>query len=498
MKTHLGHYEIIAELGRGGMGVVYKGYEPSLARFVAIKELSATLANEPAVVERFLREARSMAMLNDPHIIQIYSIGQEDELPFFVMEFVDGLSVADLVLRDRHLQAGDAMKIVHQTAQGLSAAHDHGVIHRDIKPANLMISQRGQIKIADFGIALANHDMNAKLTSVGEMVGTPGYLPPEILLGNPVDQRSDLYALGVVLFEMLTGRTPFTDASVYKLMLSVVQEEVPDVRDINADIDPGVAAILAKMLMKLPANRYQSMHELNADLEKHPLVSRGGSIGVKLVPEQRTLETQLSLATPMTPGPRSRTPPAPARQRPTPSLPVSAGASATHVGGSRPGLSSAAPAAPVAKRSRKGWWIGAAAALLLVAVLGWQFREPLSVFAGANDQAENAAASTDSAPADADGRPSKQGGPGYGKRIARSLPSETELARGFQQFRDPLVRKLRSFLRITGIPLPAELLFNALLGITILLLVRGSFRWLRRSLRRRPPPPRAAPLRDGG
>ena len=497
MKTHLGHYEIIAELGRGGMGVVYKGYEPSLARFVAIKELSATLANEPAVVERFLREARSMAMLNDPHIIQIYSIGQEDELPFFVMEFVDGLSVADLVLRDRHLQAGDAMKIVHQTAQGLSAAHDHGVIHRDIKPANLMISQRGQIKIADFGIALANHDMNAKLTSVGEMVGTPGYLPPEILLGNPVDQRSDLYALGVVLFEMLTGRTPFTDASVYKLMLSVVQEEVPDVRDINADIDPGVAAILAKMLMKLPANRYQSMHELIADLEKHPLVSRGGSIGVKLVPEKHSPETQLSLATPMTPGPRSRTPPASARQRPTPSVPVSESnrPSATHVGASQAGLSSA-PAAPT-KRSRKGWWIGAAAALLLLAVLGWQFREPLSVLAGANQQVENAA-NTDLAAADADVRSTKQGGPSYGTRIARSLPSENELARGFHQFRDPLVSKLRSFLRITGIPLPAELLFNVLLGITLLLLVRGSFRWLRRCLRRRPPPGRAAPMRDGG
>jgi serine/threonine-protein kinase len=278
MKTHLGHYEIVSELGRGGMGVVYKGYEPALSRYVAIKELSPMLAHDPAVVERFLREARSMAMLNDPHIIQIYSIGQEEGLPFFVMEFVEGSSVAALILRDLHLYPEDALKIVHQTARGLVAAHERGVIHRDIKPANLIVSQRGQVKIADFGIALANADAHQKLTSAGEMVGTPGYLSPELLLGRPVDQRSDVYALGVVLFEMLTGRTPFSDASVYKLMMDVVQTEVPDVREINSEIDPGVAAILAKMLIKDPAKRYQTMQELVADLEKHPLVARGGQL----------------------------------------------------------------------------------------------------------------------------------------------------------------------------------------------------------------------------
>src|SRR5205085_9554114 len=122
-------------------------------------------------------------------------------------------------------------------------------------------------------------------TSAGEMVGTPGYLSPELLLGRPVDQRSDIYALGVVLFEMLTGRTPFSDASVYKLMLDVVQSEVPDVREINSEIDPGVAAILAKMLIKDPAKRYQSMHELISDLDKHPLVANGEplKLGVRAI-----------------------------------------------------------------------------------------------------------------------------------------------------------------------------------------------------------------------
>ena len=309
MKSHLGHYEVVSELGRGGMGVVYKGYEPSLARYVAIKELSPALAGDPGVVERFLREARSMALLNDPHIIQIYSIGQENDLPFFVMEFVDGSSVAALIQRDSHLQPGDAMKIVHQAAKGLGAAHERGVIHRDIKPANLILSQRGQVKIADFGIALANADMNQKLTSAGEMVGTPGYLPPELLLGKQVDQRSDVYALGVVLFEMLTGRTPFSDASVYKLMLDVVQSEVPDVREINSDIDPGVAAILAKMLIKDPAKRYQSMAELLKDLEKHPLVASGGPL--KLGIRSQAGEATVSMPNPLAPASsvRAATPP---------------------------------------------------------------------------------------------------------------------------------------------------------------------------------------------
>lgn len=303
MKTHLGHYEIVAELGRGGMGVVYKGYEPSLSRYVAIKELNASLTSNPQVVERFLREARSMAMLNDPHIIQIYSIGQQNDQPFFVMEFVDGACLSDVIAREGHLLVGDALKIVQQTAQGLAVAHARGVIHRDIKPANLMISVRGQIKIADFGIALASHGIDSKLTGAGEFVGTPGYLSPEIVQGQTIDARSDVFSLGVVLFEMLTGRTPFSVESVYKLVLEVVQSDIPDVREINADIDPGVAAILAKMLMKDPDKRYQSMRELLADLALHPLTSSGGELTLKITAAKAIPITMVGLATPMTPSP---------------------------------------------------------------------------------------------------------------------------------------------------------------------------------------------------
>jgi serine/threonine-protein kinase len=404
MKTHLGHYEIVSELGRGGMGVVYKGYEPALSRYVAIKELSPILAHDPAVVERFLREARSMAMLNDPHIIQIYSIGQEEGLPFFVMEFVDGSSVAALIQRDQQLFPEDAMKIVHQTAEGLIAAHERGVIHRDIKPANLIVSQRGQVKIADFGIALANADMNQKLTSAGEMVGTPGYLSPELLLGRPVDQRSDIYALGVVLFEMLTGRTPFSDASVYKLMLDVVQSEVPDVREINSEIDPGVAAILAKMLIKDPAKRYQTMSELNVDLEKHPLVARGGPLrlGVRPNPGPHT-EPHIpvpsavgAMRAPTAPPvmdrrgvstPASTVVSSPGRvMTPPPGTPAPAAArDMESAAGPHTPPPPAAAAAPRAAPARRSWGgIAVFACAVALAAAGWWQRVPISAWLDQN------------------------------------------------------------------------------------------------------------------
>jgi len=287
MKTQLGHYDIVSELGRGGMGVVYKGYETSLNRYVAIKVLAESLAHDASVKERFLREARSMAALNDPHIIQIYFIGDDFGQTYFVMEFVDGESLGSVLKREVKLKPEQAAKIVHQTALGLSTAHDKGVIHRDIKPGNLMLSARGAVKIADFGIALTTQDFSKKLTSTGEFVGTPGYLSPEVCLGKPVDQRSDIFSLGIVLFECLAGRMPFTDESPLGLMLEVVKADIPDVCTLNSEVDPELSRILQKMIAKDPADRYQSCHELAADLGQHPLVAKGGPI---------TLQTKMTAA----------------------------------------------------------------------------------------------------------------------------------------------------------------------------------------------------------
>lgn len=322
MKTRLGHYDIVAELGRGGMGVVYKGYEASLNRYVAIKVLADSLAHDPAVKERFLREARSMAALNDPHIIQIYFIGEDEGQTFFVMEFVEGESLGSMLKRDHQLTVEQSAKVIQQTALGLSTAHDRGVVHRDIKPGNLMITSRGGVKIADFGIALSNQDLSKKLTSTGEFVGTPGYLSPEVCLGKPVDQRSDIFSLGIVLFEMLTGKMPFNDDSPLGLMLEVVKAEIPDVRSLNHDADPQIAAILARMIAKDPNDRYQNCHDLVADLNQHPLVAKGGPI---------TVQTKMSAAAATMIG--QKTPVSGQVSLPqTPRTPMSAiGAANTHV-----------------------------------------------------------------------------------------------------------------------------------------------------------------------
>ena len=274
----LGHYQIRSELGRGGMGVVYKAYEPSLNRHVAIKVLARSLAHDESVRERFLREARSMAALNDPHIIQIFFIGEEAGQTYFVMELVDGISLGALIKHEGKLSTEQAAKAIYQTACGLAVAHDNGVIHRDIKPGNLMVTTRGNIKIADFGIALTTQDFSKKLTSSGEFVGTPGYLSPEVCLNKPVDQRSDIFSLGVVLFECLTGHMPFKDESPLGLMLEVVTADIPDVRTLNTQVDRELSRILAKMIAKNPLDRYQTCHELMSDLAGHSLVANGGDM----------------------------------------------------------------------------------------------------------------------------------------------------------------------------------------------------------------------------
>ena len=313
INTRLGHYDIVEELGRGGMGVVYKGYESSLGRYVAIKVLSASMAHDKVFVERFLREARAMATLNDAHIIQIYFIGQDEEQTFFVMEYIDGESLSTCLKREIRLTPGDALKVLLHASQGLASAHAQGVIHRDIKPGNIMITSRGQVKVADFGIALANHDASAKLTNTGAFVGTPGYLSPEVCLGKSVDQRSDIFALGICLFEMLSGRMPFQDDSPLKLMLDVVQSETPDIRELNPEVDEEIARILNKMLAKDPADRYQSCDELNNDLKKHPLVMQDGQLKLRPAPwagANASNPTVVGMPTPATPGNvRASTPP---------------------------------------------------------------------------------------------------------------------------------------------------------------------------------------------
>ncbi len=267
-QRKIGHYEVVAELGRGGMGTVYRAYESSLNRYVAIKELAPHLAGDDELVARFAREAKSVAALNHPNVVHIYFTGEDNGLPYFVMECIDGDTIAGLIAERGVFSPLEAVKMVLQAAKGLAAAHEHGIIHRDVKPSNLMVDGDGTLKIADFGIALARN-FGGNLTTTGQFVGTTGYISPEVFKGQTVDARSDIFSLGVVLFEMLAGRKPFDDDSPMGQMKQVVELPAPDIYSLNPAVDTVLQQILERMLAKEPENRYQHCGELTDDLRHY-------------------------------------------------------------------------------------------------------------------------------------------------------------------------------------------------------------------------------------
>ena len=268
LPEKIGHYKVVAELGRGGMGVVYKAHEESLNRFVAIKVLGDHLAADEQFLTRFTREARAAGAVSHPNVIPIYFIGQDDGRHYFAMEYVSGRSVQAMIRQEGRIGNPRAAQIILQAAQGLAAAHDRGVIHRDIKPANLMVDERGVVKIADFGIALPI-EAQTRLTATGALMGTPGYLSPEHCMGETVDNRADIYALGVTYFEMLTGRMPFNAESPLALLRQILQEDPPDVTALNSEVDQNSRRILMKMIARDRNQRYQNCHELIAELEEY-------------------------------------------------------------------------------------------------------------------------------------------------------------------------------------------------------------------------------------
>lgn len=264
--SKIGHYEIVKELGRGGMGVVFKASEPSLGRFVAIKMLGDQVLQDENIRARFIREAQSAAKLNHPNIVQVYYVGEEDGKPFFAMEFVEGVDLGRVIATERQLQAEHAAHVILQAALGLGKAHGLGIVHRDIKPANILINSDGLVKVADFGIA---HITDEKLTGTGHMLGTMGYFSPEVCKGDPIDGRSDLFSLGIVFFEMLTGSTPFKKDSLVTMVQEVLNTPIPDIRIRNQSADDQIVSILEKMTAKDPNARYSTCGELITDLKAY-------------------------------------------------------------------------------------------------------------------------------------------------------------------------------------------------------------------------------------
>ncbi len=257
-------YAIVREIARGGMANVYLAKDRKLDRPVALKVLPAELSRDSTFVERFRLEAQAAASLNDPTIVAVYDWGQEQETSFIVMEYVEGHTLRDTITAGP-IEPVAAARIASDIAKALSAAHRAGVVHRDIKPGNVLITPTGEVKVTDFGIARANGAGDG-LTKTGAVMGTATYFSPEQAQGLTVDARSDLYSLGVVLYEMVTGAVPFVGDSAVSVAYSHVREPVPPPSTRRAGVPPALEAIILTCLQKDPAARYQSADDLRADL----------------------------------------------------------------------------------------------------------------------------------------------------------------------------------------------------------------------------------------
>jgi eukaryotic-like serine/threonine-protein kinase len=299
-----GRYRLEAVLGRGGMSTVYRALDTVLERPVAIKLMHAGIAADAYQLERFRREARLVAQLSDPHVVTVIDAGEEPAgpngaggtadasgpaCPYIVFEYVEGETLKELIRREGPLDIAQAIAYALELTRALGAAHAHHLVHRDVKPQNILISEEGAAKITDFGIARPLTE--AALTMPGRVLATTDYIAPEQALGEPVSPRSDLYSLGIVLFEMLTGDVPFHGESAVAVAMKHVRDELPDVQRLRPGISAATAAVIERACAKDPARRYPDAQSMAADLEQALTLeaSRSGQATGEVTTVLRTL-----------------------------------------------------------------------------------------------------------------------------------------------------------------------------------------------------------------
>ena len=430
--TQIGRYRIERELGRGGMGVVYKAFDPVVERTVAIKTIRLEAEGAEDLLFRLKREAKSVGQLEHPNIVTLYDAGEAGGLFYLAMQFVQGETLQDRIDHQRWFNIREILELFRQICAGLDYAHQRGVIHRDIKPANIMITTEGVVKLADFGIAkLAGGN-----TSTGIILGTPSYMSPEQALGKPIDGRSDIFSLGSVLYEMVTGEKAFPGQSTTTVMYKIVHEPPTPITALQPGLDPALEAIVLKALAKSPDQRFQACTELSTVLElylNHVAAAMPKTAVASVLPLPPSAPAATPLPGPATPYPAPVTPypasvtPYPAGATPYPAgvTPYPAGVSPlpagvtpypasapTAIQGPAPGMGTQ----PVPSPARVPLaWLGAGAlgALLIVVVilLAVLVRRPASVTTtpAGNQAASPTATSSSASPGTATQTPSSSG-----------------------------------------------------------------------------------------
>lgn len=266
-RRKIGNYDIIGEIGRGGMGIVYKAYQVSLNRIVALKILPEQISGNNDLIVRFKREAKAAAQINHPNVVTIHEIGNDADIHYIAMEYIKGQTIDEFIKEKGQVEIKTALNIIQQVLKGLQAAHEKGIIHRDIKPQNIIIDNAGKVKLTDFGLAKMQDSSSVNLTASCSVIGTPSYMSPEQALGKDLDCRSDIFSTGLILFQMLSGKIPYSGDSPIVVLNKIINEELVAIRSFNSEVPDEVVRILNKATAKNKEDRFSSAFDMDKAIE---------------------------------------------------------------------------------------------------------------------------------------------------------------------------------------------------------------------------------------